>query len=80
MLDFLGLVGRDVVGFVLWLAGLLVGKEAPGLVALGLFITLLGAWVFFALEVRRKRGAVEWLTRLVASSPTGAEFSRTIDC
>ncbi|MDX1010499.1 hypothetical protein GOE08_27080 [Sinorhizobium medicae] len=73
-------IGRHVVASILGAANYLVkDAAAPGIVALGIVALLVIFTAAFFREVVQRRKAVQWLTRQIQNSPTGADFSRDID-
>jgi methyl-accepting chemotaxis protein len=79
LFEVFGVVGRDVVAFVISVAGLLVSEEMPGLVALSLFVILLVSLLVFSREISRRRAAANWLRQLISQSATGQAFTENID-
>lgn len=73
-------IGSFVVASILGAANYLVkDAAAPGIVALGIVVLLVVFTAAFFREVFQRRKAVQWLSREIQNSPTGADFSRDID-
>lgn len=73
-------IGSFVVALILGAANYLVkDAAAPGIVALGIVVLLVVFTAAFFREVFQRRKAVQWLSREIQNSPTGADFSRDID-
>ncbi len=78
-MQFVILLGDSVRDAILYVAGLLTHKSAPGLVAFLLLVVLAVAWAAFSRRVGRQRKAVAWLRNLIAASASEIDFSRDID-
>ena len=64
--------------FVLWVAGLLVEKYTPGLVALGLFVGLVVAIGLYLWQVYRQVQKLKWLRNIINGHETPQSFTAAI--
>jgi ABC-type transporter Mla subunit MlaD len=64
--------------FVLAIAGLLVEKYTPGLVALGLFLGLLAACLLYWRQVNRQIRTLKWLQGIINGHETPQSFTAAI--
>ncbi|WP_373503536.1 hypothetical protein [Aestuariivirga sp.] len=71
-------IGDATREFVLAIAGLLVEKYTPGLVALGLFVGLLVASLLYWRQVNRQIKTLKWLRRMINGHETPQSFTAAI--
>ena len=71
-------IGDATREFVLAIAGLLVEKYTPGLVALGLFVGLLVASLLYWRQVDRQIKTLKWLRRMINGHETPQSFTAAI--
>lgn len=71
-------IGNATREFVLAIAGLLVEKYTPGLVALGLFLGLLAACFLYWSQVNKQIKTLKWLRSIINGHETPQSFTAAI--
>jgi len=71
-------IGNATRDFVLAIAGLLVEKYTPGLVALGLFLGLLAACLLYWSQVNKQIKTLKWLRSIINGHETPQSFTAAI--
>ncbi len=71
-------IGNATREFILSIAGLLVEKYVPGLVALGLFLILIIACALYWRQVDRQIKTIKWLRNIISGFDTPQSFTAAV--